>query len=188
MKSRYGIFLPILLLLFAASASAETVRSVIDGDTLILEDNQRVRLIGVDAPEVDHPRYNKVGEPFGEEAKAFLKSKAEGREVRLVSGPEAYDKYGRRLAYVYAGEECLNESLLREGLGEAIRYLRYDRKETYLALEAEARKAGRGMWSGSPAEGGVAASSQSSRRGESVILLISGAAIAAVFVILQRRR
>lgn len=173
--------------LVSAEAQAERVRHVVDGDTLILEDNQRLRLIGVDTPEVDHPRYNRVGEPFGEEAKQFLKSKIEGKEVRLESGAEAYDKYGRRLAFVYVDGECLNETLLREGYAEAIRYLRYEQKEQYLALEEDARRAGKGMWA-KTASGENTAEAGQRGWGEPLVIAVSGAMILAVFVFLQRKR
>ncbi len=163
----------------------EPVSHVVDGDTIILENHQRVRFIGIDAPEVDHPRYNKLGEPFGEEAKDYLKERLEGKSVRLESGPEAFDKYGRRLAYVYLGEECLNETLLREGYAEAVRKLPYDRKSRYLELEAAAREQKRGLW--------AAASKETSKGkwplgwGDGIVLSLSGISIFAVFIVLQRR-
>lgn len=179
---------PIFFLIAVPWVFAEKVRHVVDGDTLVLEDNQRVRLIGIDTPEVDHPRYNKVGEPFGSEARAFLASRVENKEVRLVAGKEAFDKYGRRLAYVYAGDECLNETLLREGLAEAIRYLPYEQKEAYIALEKSARDSGRGMWGSEKSRPEARAQVPAGRWGENVVLLISGAGIAFVFMVLQRRR
>lgn len=186
-KISAGFFLAFFCLL-PALAHAEQVRHVVDGDTFILEDNQRVRLIGVDTPEVDHPRYNRVGEPFGEEAKAYLKSRVEGREVRLEAGSEAYDKYGRRLALVYLGEECLNETLLKEGYAEAIRYLRYSQKERYLHLEEEARKAGKGMWAAAAVSQGTRVLTSQRGWGEPLVISLSGAAILAVFLFLQRKR
>lgn len=187
-RSFSAVLLLVFFLFAPAEAQAERVRHVVDGDTLVLEDNQRVRLIGVDTPEVDHPRYNRVGEPFGEEAKQYLKSRIEGQEVQLESGSEAYDKYGRRLAFVYFNNECLNESLLREGYAEAIRYLRYERKEQYLALEEEARKAGKGMWANSPRKESGPAFAGQRGWGEPLVIAVSGAAILAVFVFLQRKR
>src|SRR5829696_3940967 len=57
------------------------VERVIDGDTLVMENGERVRLIGVDTPETKHP--NRPIEQFGKEAAAFTKRMVEGKRVRL---------------------------------------------------------------------------------------------------------
>ena len=57
------------------------VQRVIDGDTLVLDGGERVRLIGVDTPETVHPQ--KPVERFGKEASAFTRRMAEGKEVYL---------------------------------------------------------------------------------------------------------
>jgi endonuclease YncB( thermonuclease family) len=61
------------------------VERVIDGDTLVMEKGERVRLIGVDTPETKHPR--KPVEHFGKEAAAFTKRMVEGKRVRLEFDP-----------------------------------------------------------------------------------------------------
>ncbi len=58
-----------------------TVTRVIDGDTLVLNGGERVRLIGVDTPETVHP--TKPVEYFGKEASAFTKRMAEDQQVYL---------------------------------------------------------------------------------------------------------
>jgi micrococcal nuclease len=70
----------LLLALFTGLALADTqefvkVKRVIDGDTIMLESGERVRLIGVDTPETVHPK--KPVEKFGKEASAFTKRTAE---------------------------------------------------------------------------------------------------------------
>lgn len=96
---------------------------VVDGDTIVVEDETgkrvSVRLLGVDTPETVHPR--KPVEPWGPEASAYLKSRLGGASVRLVVDPAAgeVDRYGRRLAWVFLGDECLNETIVREGHGRA---------------------------------------------------------------------
>ena len=57
------------------------VERVIDGDTLVMANGERVRLIGVDTPETKHPR--KPVEDFGNEAAVFTRRMVEGKRVRL---------------------------------------------------------------------------------------------------------
>jgi micrococcal nuclease len=83
-----------------------TVSRVLDGDTIVLENGERVRLISVDTPEAVHP--NKSVEYFGREASAFTKRMVEGKRVRLEYDP-AYAHRGnkdntperRTLAYLF---------------------------------------------------------------------------------------
>ncbi|HTL48057.1 MAG TPA: thermonuclease family protein [Verrucomicrobiae bacterium] len=147
-NAKYGRTLLGFALVFflAGTASAEKVRHVIDGDTFVLEDNQRVRLIGVDTPEIDHPRYNRPGEYYGEEARLYLKKRVEGKDVRLENGPEGFDKYGRRLAYVYEGGVLVNADLIALGFGEATRAFPHPRQAEFLELEEQARQKKAGLW------------------------------------------
>jgi micrococcal nuclease len=118
---------------------------VIDGDTLLLDNDERVRLIGVDTPESVDPR--RPVEYFGKEAAAFVRRLAEGRRVRLESGDESRDRYDRTLAYVYLEDGTfLNAEIIRQGYGHA--YTRYPFRyaEQFRALEREARENQRGLW------------------------------------------
>lgn len=144
----------LLLLACVPFAYGEKVRYVIDGDTCILENEERVRLLGVDAPEIENVHYQRVGEFFGEESREYLKNLIEGREVRLVDGPEPEDRYGRRLAYIYLDDLLVNRELVRLGYAEAIRTFPYDRKDEFLALEQIARHEKSGMWSRAPQPAG----------------------------------
>ena len=82
---------------------------VVDGDTLVLQNDDRVRLIGVDTPETKHP--TKPIEPFGPEASSFTKRSVEGKVVQLKFDREKRDRYQRLLAYVYLDDWCLNEEI-----------------------------------------------------------------------------
>jgi micrococcal nuclease len=123
------------------------VRRVVDGDTLLLADHTRVRLLGVDTPETKRP--DTPVEPFGPEASEFARAHVEGRVVRLEFDKERRDKYDRVLAYVYLGDWFLNEELIRAGLGRAITNHPYSEsmKRRFRAAEKEAREARRGIWS-----------------------------------------
>lgn len=92
---------------------------VVDGDTInvVLQDGskKRVRLVGIDAPEVRHGRWER-DEPGGKEAKEFVRSLCEDKTVYLdVDDERSTDKYGRMLAVVYVGQKNVNAELLRKG-------------------------------------------------------------------------
>ena len=129
------------------STSAEVVR-VVDGDTIevsIEDTTEDVRYIGVDTPESVAP-----GEPvecFGRRAGAFNERLVSGREVRLRFDRERRDRYGRLLAYVYAGGRFVNAELVRRGFARTLTIPPNDSHAALLArLEREAGRAGRGLW------------------------------------------
>jgi micrococcal nuclease len=133
------------------------VEKALDGDTLLAEVGgrmERVRLIGIDAPEHGPGKI----EPLGPEATAFTRREAEGRMVYLEPGRERRDRYRRLLAYVWlsrsstAPEDLLNYRLLARGLARL--HLHPPNLDHALALwraEREARKRGLGIWKASPA-------------------------------------
>ena len=136
-----------------------TVRHVSDGDTLVLQDGQKVRLLGVDTPEMHDTRRNRddarrnhlsektVGE-FAKKAKQFMKDSVEGRAVRLEYDWERKDKYGRTLAYVYRQPEdtFMNAEILREGYGFAYLAFPFKYSEEFRRLANEAKEKGKGLW------------------------------------------
>lgn len=135
----------------AASTLGQTWRTcirVIDGDTIVLDEDETVRLIGVDTPESKDPR--KGVQYFAEEASQFLRRLIEGKPIRLEYDQERVDKYGRTLAYLYQEHgTCVNSEIIRQGFGMA--YIKYPFKylEEYLRIEREARINAVGLW-GSP--------------------------------------
>lgn len=124
------------------------VARVIDGDTLLLDSGHHLRLIGVDTPETGRP--DRPPDRLGPEAADFTRRFAERREVRLEFDRERLDRYQRVLAYVYIDDRLLNEELIRQGYSTAeTRFqFRSDMQRRFRAAEAEARAAGRGLWSG----------------------------------------
>lgn len=125
----------------------QQVRRVVDGDTLLLEGGEHVRLIGIDTPETKHP--DKPVEPLGPEASRFTTSLVGNGTVRLEFDRERRDDYHRLLAYVYLpGGRLLNEEIIRAGFSEAVTRFPYrgDMKQRFRAAEEEARTARRGLW------------------------------------------
>jgi micrococcal nuclease len=121
-----------------------TVIKVFDGDTIQTDDGRKIRLIGIDAPEVNSP-YT-LAEPFGEESKVYLTRFLLGQKVRVVPGKEPFDVYGRSLAYVYRGDILINGRIVRDGYARAYTRFDYPEKELFLTYEREAKARGLGLW------------------------------------------
>ncbi len=136
---------------------AGRIATVIDGDTVAFEKGADIRMIGIQAPKLPLGRDGFEAWPLAPEAKAFLEEIALEREAVLWSPGLARDRYGRTLAQVYVmgeGDEppvWLQGAMIEAGLARV--YSFPDNRgcvEQLLAMEAEARAAGRGMW-GHPA-------------------------------------
>lgn len=100
-----------------------SVERVVDGDTLIVDGGERVRLIGIDTPETKAE--DRPVECFGPEASAHLAFLlASGSDVRLAYDEESSDQYGRTLAYVYRRSDGLfvNAALVEGGYARAGSY------------------------------------------------------------------
>lgn len=124
------------------------VKVVVDGDTLVTKDGTRVRLVGVNAPEVAHG--GEEGEAFSNQARQLLgKLVAEsGGQVRLRAAEAPRDHYGRLLAYVYASNGAsLAEALVTAGLGVLLVVPPNEALGNCLGpAELTARREGRGVW------------------------------------------
>ncbi len=147
-------FLFVLCCLLAGTVFAAKVKYVIDGDTFTLQNGQKIRMIGINAPETDHPRYHKKGQFFGKESKAYLRNLIQGRDVKLKKGYEEFDRYGRRLAYVYLPDGTfVNREMVLFGYAETFRKFPFEYKQEFLQLEEEARAHKLGMWGNRSSEG-----------------------------------
>jgi len=126
-----------------------TVERVVDGDTIVVGGGHHVRLIGIDTPETKDPR--KPVQCFGREASAFLTGLLpRGTGVRLVGDVEPRDFYDRTLAYAYRLPDGLfvNADLVRQGFARVLTIPpNVAHTDELLALDRQAREAGRGLWS-----------------------------------------
>lgn len=132
-----------------AGLTRAAVARVVDGDTLKLADGRRLRLVGVNAPELPHQ--GRPAEPYGEAASRRVRKwlAASGNQVELAFGEPAQDRYGRLLAHVYDPlGRSLEEALLGEGLAYRVA-VAPDQAMLVCLRQAEkrARSAGLGLWS-----------------------------------------
>src|SRR3989338_7374568 len=81
------------------ATSSARVKFVVDGDTIELENGQRVRYIGIDTPELHHPL--KPVQCFGKEAKDENEKLVLGKEIILKKDVSETDRYGRLLRYIF---------------------------------------------------------------------------------------
>jgi micrococcal nuclease len=135
------------------------VSNVVDGDTIEVSIDgrtQKVRLIGMDTPEVVDPR--KVVQCFGREASAEAKRRLSGKTVRLEYDVQVgeQDKYGRRLAYAFLADGSnYAEGMIRDGYAKEYTYQGqvYKYQAAFNRAELEAESASRGFWSSSTCGG-----------------------------------
>ena len=107
-----------LLLLTGCEAKPDyqKVKWVYDGDTLLLKDGRKIRLIGINTPEVAH--HKQKGQRYGREATEKLRELLKGvnNKVRLERGKQARDRYKRELAHVFLPDGTdISEWMLQQG-------------------------------------------------------------------------
>ncbi|WXJ79113.1 hypothetical protein MTMBA_11950 [Moorella thermoacetica] len=156
------------------------VTSVVDGDTLHVKINgreEKVRLIGVNTPEIAHPDLGIKEQPYGKEAAAYTQKRLAGKKVYLELDVGERDKYGRLLAYVWLDKpandsetevraKMYNAELLLNGYAQVMTVppnIKY--ADLFVKLQKEAREAGKGLWGAAvtaptpaPASGGKSGS------------------------------
>jgi micrococcal nuclease len=135
------------------------VKRVVDGDTIQLQSGERVRLIGIDTPEMhesdklyrDSRRTQqdmRTIKELGRRAYEFTKNLIEGKRVSLEFDVEKHDRYDRLLAYVYLKDGTfVNAEIVRQGYASLMTIppnVKY--ADLFLKLYQEARTNQRGLW------------------------------------------
>lgn len=138
-----GVTMPLVL---GATEIDARVTRVIDGDTIEIETGEKVRLIGIDAPESVSPQ--KKDECFGAESSEYLRELLLNRQVTLKKDVSEQDSFKRLLRYVYLDGIFINEALVREGYAVS-RTFPPDVKfqDTLKLAEREAILNKKGLWS-----------------------------------------
>lgn len=126
-----------------------TVKAVLDGDSFEIENGTKVRLIGIDAPDIE------TNACFSPEATNHLKELLPpGRPIRLVYDTTRTDRFGRTLAYVFRLPEglFLNLAMVRDGYAIPVTTGQFAANTMYGReigdAEADAKAARRGLWAG----------------------------------------
>ncbi len=117
------------------------VTRIVDGDTIECEELGRVRLIGMDTPELSQA-------PYGRRAtQALADLLPDDRRVQLELDVERRDRYGRLLAYVWADGAMINWQLVRQGWALVLTYppnVAY--VEWFTSAQRRAREDEVGLW------------------------------------------
>lgn len=118
-----------------------TVKRIIDGDTIELEDGTTVRLVGINAPETDSPYSTKATE--------FAKKLVENKKIKLEYDAYTSDSFGRILAYIIIDNKNLSIELVKQGLAKVSVY--EDRRkliyqDQLLKTQEEAKSKKLGVW------------------------------------------
>lgn len=126
---------------------AKYVVRVIDGDTVVLETGERVRLLGINAPELGYK--GKPSDAGVQTAKDYLASKVLNQRIIIDVGMERKDKYTRTLAHLFLENGShVNRQMLRSGMAFLSLHppnLKY--QKTLVLAQRDAEKQRLGLWS-----------------------------------------
>lgn len=131
----------------ADQVHSAVIRHIIDGDTVILKNGAKVRLIGIDTPELGYGK--KPDQTGAMAAKRYLQATiGENRRISLLYGVEKYDRHGRYLAHIFLADgQNLQARLLRDGLATPFNVppnLSY--VDCYQEASIQARERRVGLW------------------------------------------
>lgn len=137
---KQSLLIILTLLTFACFGTPTKVTRIIDGDTFETETGEKVRLIGINAPE--------ISDIFGEEAKAHLAQIIEGQSVDLVADHTSNDRdrYNRLLRYVILNGVDINKQMVLDGYAFAYLKYHFDKEPEYKEAQLAASKNNVGIW------------------------------------------
>jgi micrococcal nuclease len=140
-KSLLQLLCGFLFTSFLYGAERVTVNRVIDGDTIETTQGIKVRLIGINAPEIQ--------DLFGDQSKEHLRLLVDGKVVDLVSDNLSADsdRYSRLLRYVIVNGTDVNKRMVEDGFAFAYLKFRFDKSTEYLEAEKKAKASAVGIWS-----------------------------------------
>jgi micrococcal nuclease len=137
---KQSLLIILTLLTLVCFGTPTKVTRIIDGDTFETETGEKVRLIGINAPEIT--------DIFGEEAKTHLSQIIEGQTVDLIADNTSNDRdrYNRLLRYVILNGVDVNKQMLLDGYAFAYLKYRFDKETEYRDAQLIATKNNTGIW------------------------------------------
>lgn len=133
----------LLLTNFVCFAASTKVTRIIDGDTFETETGEKVRLIGINAPE--------ISDIFGQDAKQYLSYLIENKTVDLQADTisNGRDHYQRLLRYVILNGVDINKKMVSDGFAFAYLKYKFSKSIEYEQAQLQARETNRGIWGNS---------------------------------------
>ncbi len=130
----------LLLTTFVCFGTTTKVTRVIDGDTFETETGEKVRLIGINAPE--------ISDIFGQEAKQYLTDIIENKTVDLQIDnlSNDRDRYQRLLRYVIIDGVDINKKMVSDGFAFAYLKYKFNKSTEYKNAQLDARETNKGIW------------------------------------------
>ncbi len=121
-----------------------TIVRIIDGDTIVDDKDRKIRLIGINTPELNN---NDINYCFAVKSKNVVSSLVLDKSIKLEKDVSDIDKYGRLLRYVWFDDKMLNKILLEEGYAQVSTYapdVKY--QEMFLDTQKKAKNNKVGLW------------------------------------------
>lgn len=139
MKRFYIIILTLTSLV--CFATTIKVKRIIDGDTFETETGEKVRLIGINAPE--------MADIFGQEAKQHLTDLISGTTIDLQADSisKGRDRYSRLLGYVILDGKDINKQMISDGFAFAYMKFNFQKANEYKQAQLTSSQKNKGMWS-----------------------------------------
>lgn len=131
---------------FACFGTTTKVTRIIDGDTFEVESGEKVRMIGINTPE--------ISDIFGQEAKRHLSDLIENKIVELQTDniSKDRDQYNRLLRYVFMDDVDINKKMISDGFAFAFLKYHFSKSKEYKNTQIQARETNNGIWGNSKNE------------------------------------
>lgn len=122
------------------------VAKIIDGDTFETSTGDKIRLIGINAPE--------ISDIFGQESKRYLEILIESKTVELIKDTYSSDRdrYQRLLRYVYIENTDINQKMVNDGYAFAYLKYHFEKENEYRKIQLFAQNNNVGIWGSSDKE------------------------------------